>query len=376
MTGPPPRTGGRRHSPGGLPRPAGPRRARITPATIRRTDPKGRTDSRAELPRRPSPRPHHRRTPEGQTTRINRETVLRTATFWLRPAFALRVVSRFQRLVGFDRSMALASAALTALVPLAIVCGALVVRLGGKDVAQRVIDRYGLTGGGAEAVRDMLSASNDWGATGLFGIAFLLVSVLSFARAAQRLFEQDWELEPLSVRNTVNGLKWIALLAGYAALSSWVHATLDRGPLGLVADVVEAPLTAAFLIWGGRLLSAGRIPRLDLVPFACIAAVLLSGYSLAMGVYLPRLVNASTDRYGAIGAVFAMLSALFGAMLATVASAALGREVRDELDRIGRGERPPDDEVRQQWDTVLRLARSRWQTTRGHGLLGRLPRRH
>ncbi|MEU6239253.1 YhjD/YihY/BrkB family envelope integrity protein, partial [Kitasatospora sp. NPDC047058] len=314
-------------------------------------------------------------TPEGPTTRISRETILRTATFWLRPAFALRVVGRFQRLVGFDRSMALASSALTAVVPLAILLSAVVVGLGGKDIADRVIDRYGLSGDGAEAVRNMLSSSSGWSTVGIFGIVFLLVSVLSFARASQRLFEQGWELQPLSVRNTVNGLKWITVLAVYAALSGWVHAVLGRRPLELAAAVVEAPLTAAFLIWSGRLLSAARIPWLDLVPFGVIGAILLSGYSVAMSFYLPHLFNSYTDRYGAIGAVFAMLSALFGAMLATVASAALGREVRDELDRIGRGERPPDNEVRQEWDTVLRQARSRWQTTRGQTVLGRLTRR-
>ncbi|MER7765745.1 YhjD/YihY/BrkB family envelope integrity protein [Kitasatospora sp. NPDC096140] len=285
--------------------------------------------------------------------------------------------SRFQRLVGFDRSMALSSAALTALVPLALLFSSLVSSLGGgKDIADRVIDRYGLTGDGAEAVRDMLTASGDWTSVGLFGIAFLLVSVLSFARAAQRLFEQGWELPPLSVRNTVNGLKWIALLAAYAALTGLVHATLGRRPLELAAAVVDAPLTAAFLVWGGRLLSAARIPWRDLVPFGAIGALLLTGYSVAMSVYLPHLFNSYTNRYGAIGAVFAMLSALFGAMLATVASAALGKEVQDELDRIGRGERPPDNEVRQEWDTVLRQARSRWQTTRGQSVLGRLRRRH
>nr|WP_241681614.1 YhjD/YihY/BrkB family envelope integrity protein [Streptomyces sp. CB01881] len=285
------------------------------------------------------------------------------------------MVSRFQRLVGFDRSMALASAALTALVPLAILLSALVVRLSGKDVAERIIDRYDLTGDGAEAVRHLFSSASDWSSAGIFGVAFLLVSVLSFARAAQRLFEQGWELQPLSVRNTVNGLKWIAMLAVYATLSGWVQAVIDGRPLGLGAAVVEAPLTAALLIWSGRLLSAGRIPRLDLLPFGLIGAVLLSAYSVAMSVYLPRLFNSYTVRYGAIGAVFAMLSALFGAMFATVASAALGREVQDELDRIGRGERPPDNEVRQEWDTVLRQARSRWQTTRGQTVVDRLTRR-
>ena len=89
--------------------------------------------------------------------RIDRERVLRTLTFWLRPAFVLRVVNRFQKIAGFDRAVALASSALTALIPLAIIVGAILPRIGGKDVADRIIDRYDLTGGGAEAVRDIFS---------------------------------------------------------------------------------------------------------------------------------------------------------------------------------------------------------------------------
>ncbi|MDI2127730.1 YhjD/YihY/BrkB family envelope integrity protein [Yinghuangia seranimata] len=301
---------------------------------------------------------------------------MRTATFWLRPAFALRVVGRFQRLVGFDRSMALSSAALTAMVPLAVLFSGVVSRLGGKDTAERLIDRYGLTGDGADAVRHLLTSSTEWTTLGLFGVAFLVISVLSFARAAQRLFEQNWELEPLSVRNTVNGLKWIGLLAADAALSGWIHAALGHRPFELAAALVVAPLTAVFLVWSGRLLSAVRITPRDLLPFGVIGAVALTGYSVAMSVYMPRLFNSSTARYGAIGAVFAMLSALFGAMFAVVASAALGAEVREELDRIGRGERPPDDEVRKEWDTVLAQARSRWEATRGPAVVGRLTRKH
>ena len=79
-----------------------------------------------------------------------------------------------------------------------------------------------------------------------------------------------------------------------------------------------------------------------------------------------HLFSSYASRYGAIGAVFAMISALFGFMVALVASAAVGREVFDELDRIRAGKRPPDDEVRREWDTFIREARSRWQTLRDH----------
>ena len=69
------------------------------------------------------------------------ERIVRTLTFWLRPQFVLRVVNRFQKVAGFDRSIALASSALTAIIPLAIVASAVVSQLGGKDTADRIIDR-------------------------------------------------------------------------------------------------------------------------------------------------------------------------------------------------------------------------------------------
>ena len=55
---------------------------------------------------------------------VDHERIVRTLTFWLRPAFVLRVLNRFQLIAGFDRAMALASSALTALVPLAVLAGA------------------------------------------------------------------------------------------------------------------------------------------------------------------------------------------------------------------------------------------------------------
>ena len=87
-------------------------------------------------------------------------------------------------------------------------------------------------------------------------------------------------------------------------------------------------------------------------------------YSVGAAVYVPHLFSTYATRYGVIGAVFAMISALFCVMVAIVGSAAAGREIHDELDRIRRGERPAEDEVRRQWDEVTAEARSRWDTLR------------
>ena len=314
-----------------------------------------------------------RRVPRESTDELDRqrparrERLVRTLTFWLRPEFVLRVVNRFQKIAGFDRAIALASGALTATIPLSIVASSVATQLGGKDTADRIIDRYELTGGGAEAVRDIFAPPSGASTTlGIVGFLFLLVAVLSFTRGVQRLFEQTWELEPMSVRNTVNGLLWIGGLVVYLGVSGVIHGTLGRSRLELGAALLAAPLSAVFLAWSGRVLSAKRLAYRDLTLFAILGSVLLAVYSVGATVYVPHLFSTYATRYGVIGAVFAMISALFCVMVVLVGSAAAGREVRDELDRIGRGERPADDEIRHQWDEVTSEARTRWESLRRH----------
>ena len=142
-------------------------------------------------------------------------------------------------------------------------------------------------------------------------------------------------------------------------MASW-----GAGRLELTAALLAAPLTAVFLIWSGWVLSAQRIARRDLLPFAILGSALLALYSVGAAVDVPHLFSTYATRYGVIGAVFAMISALFCVMVIVVGSAAAGREVNDELDRIRRGQRPADDEVRREWDEITAQARSRWETLR------------
>ncbi|MFF0199997.1 YhjD/YihY/BrkB family envelope integrity protein [Streptomyces sp. NPDC005017] len=261
--------------------------------------------------------------------------------------------------------MALASSALTALVPLVILASAVLSNFVHVDAAERIIRRYHLSGAGADAVDSLFSPTeNASTGAGVFGVVFLTISVLSFARASQRLFEQTWDLRPLSVRNSRNGLWWILSLGGYAVVTGWITTVIGGRELGLVAAVCEAVVTAVFLVWSGWILSAKRVPWRGLIPFGVTAAVLTGCYSLWATFYLPRLFNAYAARYGAVGAVFAMLSALFAIMLVLVASAVLGREVREELDRIREGRRPSEHEVRSEWDDLVGQTRARWLKAR------------
>jgi uncharacterized BrkB/YihY/UPF0761 family membrane protein len=292
-----------------------------------------------------------------------RERIVRVLTFWLRPDFVLRVIGRFQKIAGFDRAIALASSALTAVIPLTIVASAIATKFGGQSTADRIIARYDLTGGGAEAVKDALSPPSGTSTSlGAVGFLFLLIAVLSFTRTVQRLFETTWELKPLSVRNSVNGLAWTGLLTVYAGATGVIHGIFGDGNLELTAAVIDIPVSVVFLMYTGWMLSAKRISRTDLLPFAIAGSVLLAIYSVGASVYLPHLFSTYATRYGVIGAVFAMISAFFCVMVVLVGSAAVGREIHDELGRIRRGERPAEDEVKRQWDDITTEARSRWDT--------------
>ncbi|MEW2618993.1 YhjD/YihY/BrkB family envelope integrity protein [Streptomyces sp. NPDC048106] len=308
--------------------------------------------------------PRSERSPEATTAENRGRRLLRTLTFWLRPAFTLRALGRFQRIAGFDRSMALASSALTALVPLVILGAAVLTSVGSYDIAQQLITRYGLTGEGAAAVDSLFAPEEEKADVSVIGVLFLAVSALSFTRALQRLFEQTWELTSLSVRNTRNGLGWLLSGACYMAISGLIQSLPNESRAHVLSAVAELPVTAVFLVWSGVLLSARRIAWRDLVPFGVTGAVAIAVYSVGATLYLPHLFNTSAHRYGVVGAVFAMISALFAVMLCVVGASVVGREVRDELTRISHGERTPDDEVRRQWDAMVDQARSRWRTAR------------
>lgn len=296
---------------------------------------------------------------------VDRERVVRALTFWLRPAFVLRTLTRFQRIAGFDRAIALASSAFTALVPLAILISAILPRVDARHTAETIIKRYGLTGGGARAVQDLLSpASGTSTDVSVLGAVLLVIALLSFSRGLQRLFEQTWDLKPLGVRNTANNLLWIIPLACYIAFTWWIHALVDRGRVQIASNLLILPASAVFLAGSGWLLSARRIGRASSAPFAILGAVLWAIYAAVAAVYLPHLFSSYASRYGVIGAVLAMISALFAFMVVIVVSAAVGREVFEEFGRIRRGERPPDDEIKHEWDALLHELRLRGQMVR------------
>jgi uncharacterized BrkB/YihY/UPF0761 family membrane protein len=289
--------------------------------------------------------------------RVPPNRILRELFFWLRPDFILKCLRRFQALEGFDRAIALASSAFTATIPLTILVGSI---LPSRDAAESVIDRYGLSDQGAQAVRDAFApAQGTEAGLGFFSAFLLLFAVLSFSRAVQRLIERAFELKPLSLRNTRNAALWIAGLVGFGLAEGVIAYVLKGGLVNIAGLCANVALGVAFLVWTGRLLGANRVTDRDLLPFAILVTLGLLVYGVVSDIYVPRMFDSYAERYGVIGATFAIISALFGAMFVVVVMTAIGREVADEVERVRKGERPPEDAVQQEWEGLLSDLRAR-----------------
>ena len=192
----------------------------------------------------------------------------------------------------------------------------------------------------------------------MFSFFLLLVTILSSSRArvpAGAVRADQWELPPLSVRNHEERAR--SGCAGFVVLRAFVtgivRANYTSGVLGSLTTAVLALLRGVASSRGAACCSSKRrITRHEVLPAAILVAVVAALLAIAGDIYVPRLFNSYAGRYGAVGAVFALISWLFVLMVGLVAAVAVGREVSEELDSIRRGEKPSNEQIQAEWAQV------------------------
>ena len=296
---------------------------------------------------------------------VDRDRILRTLTFWLRPDFVLRVVGRFQRVAGFDRAIALASSAFTALIPLLIFTSAILPRVGGDGAADDIIERYDLDGDAAEAVQEMFSPN-----AGVEHGDRDLRRPVPAARRAQ-LHAHDAAAVRADLGAAAAERAQQPQRPGVDRRPDRLQRghrrdprrCVDHGPLELASALVLLPLSAAFLIWSGYMLSARRVPLPRSGPVrhrrgACSSAI----YSIGASIYMPHLFDSYANRYGVIGVVFALISgALRGDGRDRRLRRARPRGPRRARRASGAASAPSDRRgAQREWDEIITEGRARW----------------
>jgi membrane protein len=265
------------------------------------------------------------REPGRRTAGIRR---LRNLGARLETTFAGRCAASFVGLQGIDRAMAIAAQAFTALIPLLILASALAPADQGSLVADAVVERFRLTGDAAHVVQQVFARPTD-GSTGVFSVVLLLFSGVSFTRRVQRMYLQAWRLPPSTgARGSFTAALGLAALLLEIALLSFVTTIFRALPFG--GDVLRWSLSilASFVLWTlvPWLLLDRRVPWRRLLPGGAIAATGAGVYGIASTIYMPRLMESYSRRYGLFGVTLSLIGWLLAIAVILVAATVVATE--------------------------------------------------
>jgi membrane protein len=252
---------------------------------------------------------------------------------WTAPSLApvplvREVLRRFVAVQGVDRGVAIGAHAFTALLPLLMAYGALRPIGSPHTLADSMVRRFHLSGESAQAMRQALEPTTTAGSSvSVVGGVLLLIAALSLTRTVQRLHESSFGLAPRGFRGSAAGLAWLLVLLVPATIGPVIN-TISH-------DVLRVTLTLALSVsfWtvSPMVLTGRRISAREALPAGLIAALAMTGLSVASAVWLPHSVASSAAQYGVIGVAFAFVSWLVGAGLTLAASAVAGAVLSEAM---------------------------------------------
>lgn len=249
-------------------------------------------------------------------------------------SFLVRCARSFTKLGGLDRVMVISSQAFTTLIPLLIV-GSAFLPLGDPDaVSEAMIRRLGLTGDAAAAVEQVFGGA-DPGSVGLLSVFLLAYSGVAFTRRMQRMYLHAWQVPPMpGIQGSANAaLGLLAMLLEFSILS-FLRGLVERLPLSwMVALVISA--AASVVLWTSIpwLLLGRRTEWRRLLPGGLLTGVAVTIYGLATTVYMPKLIEVYSDRYGLFGVTIAVVSWLLCISFIVVAATVIAAELDRAPDR-------------------------------------------
>jgi membrane protein len=240
---------------------------------------------------------------------------------FLKPVAA--VMRRYGEVGGDQLAAAFTLQAFLSIFPLILVAIAVVgfVAAGSHtDLAGHLVKQLGLKGESAKMLTDAVgSARRSRQAASIVGLLGLLWSGLGLVGALQHAFNGVWQVHERGVKDKVFGLFWLVgaavLFVGGAAATTalrWLPGIL--APVGVLITFV---VSLGLWLWTLRVLPNTKLPWRRLWPGAVLGAVGLEILKALGAYYVPRTVASSSQLYGSLGIIFAVLAwlLLFGRLV-------------------------------------------------------------
>ncbi|WP_223735015.1 YhjD/YihY/BrkB family envelope integrity protein [Streptomyces purpurogeneiscleroticus] len=238
--------------------------------------------------------------------------------------FARRVAQQLARVGVLDNATRLAAQAFLTALPMLIAIATYSPEIVRAELLESLRSIFGTPKPVMRQVEAVYNggpgARETWG---VVGVLVTLVSATAFVRALQRLCERSWQLPHSGIR--------IAVWRWFAWLLVWTTALVCQGMLrtGFGAGLLLAvPLQVVVAVlvwwWTQHLLLAGRIGWRPLFPGALVTGGAVVAFTGVSGLWLPRSLALSVQRYGPLGSVFTVLSWLILFFTTVVVGIAMG----------------------------------------------------
>ena len=244
---------------------------------------------------------------------------------WRPTRFALDVQDRYSELHGGELASAISLSAFLSLLPLLLVGIAVFgffSAASSKDLAVETVNRLGLDASSDTAnliTEAMRTAESSRKAASVVGLAGLLWTGLGLVNALQYAWNTAWQVPGRGLRDKAVGLAWLlgagAVFAGSFVLSAGAQLLpWYLAPLGIVAGLATG---VGLWLWTAHTLPNRQVGWRALLPGALAGAVGFEILKMAASVVVPRIVERSSDLYGPVGVVFAVLAwlLLFGRLV-------------------------------------------------------------
>jgi membrane protein len=228
---------------------------------------------------------------------------------WLDTTVAVQ--ERFGNERGANLAAAISMRGFLALFPVLVLAIAVVGFIGGdpKTVAKDIVDALGLSGSAAKTITDAVAtAQRTKVASSIIGIVGLLWTGTGLAASLTAAWNQTWHIPGGGVRGRALGFVWlIGGLVLFALALFLLSLVGDSGALPEIGVIAGIVVNTFGFLWTAWILPTRRIPVRAMVAAAAIGGVCLEALKLIGTFVIPRIVSRSSELYGTIGAVFALL---------------------------------------------------------------------
>jgi membrane protein len=237
--------------------------------------------------------------------------------------WVVKVQERYSELRGNNIASAVTFQAFVSIFPMLLVIVAavgFVTHHSDVNLADRIVGNLGLTGEARDAVNNAVETAQDSRkVAGPVGLAGLFWSGLGLVNALQYAYNQVWQVEERGLKDKAVGMGWLLGAAVLFVGASAVTTVLNWLP-GFFAPLgIAVSLGVNFLLW---LWTAKVLPNRDvgwkpLIPGAILGAVGMVALKFLGAIYVPKAVANSSELYGSLGVVFAVLAWLlfFGRLI-------------------------------------------------------------